>query len=62
MKGGRALDAANKSRHVEEGEGDIKSVTVSRQAGHWYISTQVELELHSQSSAIPTQPIGEEVW
>jgi IS605 OrfB family transposase len=38
--------------------GEIKNVTVSRQAGHWYIAIQVELELQSQPSTVSSQAIG----
>jgi len=36
----------------------MKNVTVSRQAGHWYISIQVEHELESQTTTISSQSIG----
>ena len=38
--------------------GEIKNVTVSRQADHWYLSIQVEVELESQKAVTPSPSIG----
>jgi len=54
------LPKVGRIRFYRSGEivGDIKNVTVSRQAGHWYFSVQVDCELPSSVSTLSTQPIG----